>query len=167
MHKILEEKMKKNFGWILPFFFTILIISCVSTGSVRYRITFDSSIEDPFIQSVWMAYSSHIANDMVRFHGRNPKRDYITPYNTELNARHSLIDFYLQLQSEYEIHDDYIEDLIKIRSSNVFNEYVFFSFNPGNWVKGNNLQEAYYIQWMENNLPDHIPLTLAHVQKLP
>jgi hypothetical protein len=139
---------------------------CASTRAVSYRITFDSSIDDLFIQSAWMAYSSHIANDMANFHRRNPTEDYFIPYNVEVDARNSLVNFYLRVQNEYEIYDAYIEDLIKIRAFNMLNEYVFFSFNPGNWVNEYNFREDNFTEWMENNLPYHVPLTLAHVAKL-
>jgi hypothetical protein len=77
-----------------------------------------------------------------------------------------MIDFYLRAQKDQKINDQYIEDLIKIRSSNKLNEYVFFSFNPGTWIDEKHFAEEEYIVWMENNLPEHIPLTLASVRKI-
>jgi hypothetical protein len=59
-----------------------------------------------------------------------------------------------------------MEDLIKIRNAKLFNEYIFFSFNPGNWINEANFQEGPYKEWMENNMPEHIPLTLAYVEKI-
>jgi hypothetical protein len=103
---------------------------------------------------------------MDKYYTANPDGDYIIPYDVEVEARNSMIDFYLRVQKEYKINDDYIEDLIKIRSSNFLNEYVYFSFNPGNWVKGDDFQERYYFDWMKNNMPGHVPVTLATVEKI-
>jgi len=77
-----------------------------------------------------------------------------------------LINFYLRVQKEYKINDQYIEDIIKIRSSNKLNEYIFFSFNPGSWVNEKNYNEVEFKNWMKNNMPEHIPVTLAHVKKI-
>jgi hypothetical protein len=103
---------------------------------------------------------------MDKFYAKNPEEEYIIPYNVELDARNGMIDLYLRVQKDYKINDQYIEDLIKIRSSDKLNEYVFFSFNPGNWINEKNFNEAEYKSWMKTNMPDHIPVTLAHVEKV-
>lgn len=149
-----------------------LISSCLSTSAaktqktnVKYKITISSTISNPFVQSAWFSYIGHIKADMDKFYSQNPEGEYIIPFKVELDARNSMIDFYLRVQKDYKINDLYIEDLIKIRASNKLNEYVFFSFNPGNWINENNYIEENYKNWMKNNLPEHIPVTLAHIEK--
>jgi len=151
---------------------SVLVFSCVSTpkstpaSNVKFMITLDSSISNPFIRSAWLSYTAHIQADMKKYYGGNPENEYIIPYNVEVNARNSMIDFYLRVQKDNKINDQYIEDLIKIRSSNKLNEYIFFSFNPGNWINEKNFNEVEYKNWMKNNIPEHIPVTLAHVKKI-
>jgi hypothetical protein len=146
----------------------MVVVGCASTpkDNGKYRIILDSEISGPFIQGAWMQYTSHIRSDMSKYYSENPDGNYIITYNTELDARNSLIDFYLRVQKEYKINDAYIEDLIKIRDAKLFNEYVFFSFNPGNWINEENFQEEILKKWMEENMQSHIPLTLAHIERL-
>jgi len=163
----LEEKMKQICKCVLVLFSILAFFGCVSSPSSRYRysITLDSSIKNPFIQSAWVSYSTPIRDDMDKFYFQNPNGDYIVPYDIELNARNNMIDFYLRVKKDYAINDNYIEDLIKIRSSNMLKGYVFFSFNHGNWTNVENFQEEIFTEWMKNNLPEHIPLTLASIKK--
>jgi hypothetical protein len=158
--------MKKASILFLSFITMILVFGCKTAGSGTYRLTFDPAINDPFIQSAWLSYSAPIRNDMFQYYKKNPNGEYIIPYNVEMEARNSLMDFYLRMQKEYKIYDDYIEDIIKIRDSSRLNDYVFFSFNPGNWINDRNFDREHYIQWMNENMPEHIPITLAHVQKI-
>jgi hypothetical protein len=150
-------------------FLTLLILiaaGCRSTGPATYRMTFDPSINDQFVQAAWITYTAPIRTDMLQYYKKNPDGNYIIPYNIEIEARNSLMDFYLRVQREREIYDDYIEDIIKIRGLNKLDEYVFFSFNPGNWSDSRNFEKDAYTNWMEKNMPDHVPLTLAHVEKI-
>jgi len=164
--------MKIKFGSICLLICSVLILACVSkpasnsASNVKFMITLDSSISDPFIKSAWISYTSHIQADMKKYYAENPEGEYIIPYNIEVNARNSMIDFYLRVQKDYKINDQYIEDLIKIRSSNKLNEYIFFSFNPGNWVNEKNFNEVEYKNWMKSNMPEHTPVTLAHLKKV-
>jgi len=113
-----------------------------------------------------MSYTAPIRKDMDKFYNQNPNGEYIVPYSVELNARNTMIDFYLRVKKEHEINDSYLEDLIKIRSSNMLNMYVFFSLNPGNWTNDENFQENVFTGWMQTNLPEHVALTLISVRKL-
>jgi hypothetical protein len=158
--------MMKKTSILLSAIITTLVFSCTSTGSRTYRLTFDPAINDPFIQSAWLSYAAPIRSDMFQFYQKNPNGVYTTPYNVEMEARNSMMDFYLRMQKDYKIYDRYIEDIIKIRESSKLNEYVFFSFNPGNWVNDRNFDKEHYTQWMKENMPEHIPLTLARVQKI-
>jgi hypothetical protein len=103
---------------------------------------------------------------MDSFYAKNPDGEYVIPYNVELDARNSMINFYLRVKNDQPIYDNYIEDLITIRSSNMLDEYVFFSFNPGNWTNDKNFNEEQVTAWMKNNLPEHKPLTLARISKM-
>jgi hypothetical protein len=164
--------MKNMLGRIYLLLCSVLVFACVSnpapksSSNVKFMITLDSSISSPFVKSAWLSYIADIQADMKKYYAENPENEYITPYNVEVNARNSMINFYLRVQKEYKINDQYIEDIIKIRSSNKLNEYIFFSFNPGNWINEKNLNEAEYKNWMKNNMPEHIPVTLAHVKKI-
>jgi hypothetical protein len=151
---------------ILILTFLILITGCRSTGSGTYRMTFDPSINDQFVQAAWIAYTAPIRTDMFQYYKKNPDGNYIIPYNIEIDARNSLMDFYSRVQREREIYDIYIEDIIKIRDLYKLDEYVFFSFNPGNWINDKNFEKDAYTDWMNKNMPDHVPLTLAHVEKI-
>jgi hypothetical protein len=157
--------MKKTSIIILTFLIIIAVSGCRSTGAGTYRMTLDTSIDDQFVQVAWIAYTAPIRDDMFQYYKKNPNGNYTIPYDVEINARNSLMDFYLLVQKEREIYDNYIEDIIKIRDSGKLNEYVFFSFNPGNWIDKNFGRDA-YTDWMKKNMPDHIPLTLAHVEKI-
>jgi len=151
---------------ILLLVFITLVFSCTTTGSGTYRMTFDPAIDDPLIQMAWLSYAVPIRNDMFKYYRKNPNGKYTVPYDVEMDARNTLIDFYLSAKKEYEIYDSYIEDLIKIRSSSKLNDYVFFSFNPGNWTNNGNFDKDLYTLWMKENMPEHTPLTLANVQKI-
>jgi hypothetical protein len=160
-----EEKMLKFSKFIFIITSLVLYFGCASTSSNNYKITLDPSLNSaPFIQGAWMQYTAHIRSDMDAFYKNNPDGNYIIPFATELKARSSMIDFYLRVKNDYKINDEYIESLILIRNSNLLNEYVYFSFNPGNWTKDLNLQEEQYEEWMTKNLPGHEPLTLAYVK---
>jgi len=161
--------MKVKIIFLFTLLCFILVSSCTTTNKTpknRYRITIDSSISDPFVRSAWMSYTGQIRADMEKFYIKNPEGEYIIPFKIELNARNSMIDFYLRVQKDYKISDSYIEDLIKIRSSNKVSEYVFFSFNPGSWVNENNYNEKNYTDWMKSNMPEHTPKTLARIEKI-
>jgi hypothetical protein len=151
---------------------SVLVLACVSkpasnsVSNLKLMITLDASISDPFLKSVWISYTSPIQADMRKFYAENPEGDYIIPYNIEVDARNSMIDFYLRVQKDYKINDQYIEDLIKIRSSNKLNEYIYFSFNPGNWVNEKYFNETEYKNWLKSNMPAHTPVTLAHLKKI-
>jgi len=155
--------MKRASNFIL-LLFILTIFGCKTVGT--YRMTFDPSIGDEIIQAAWISYSVPIRDDMVKYYKKNPNGDYTIPYNVEIAARNNLIDFYLRSQKNYEIYDTYIEDLIKIRAFSKLNEYVFFSFNPGNWTNEKNFNKNSYTEWMDNNVPNHTPLTLVHVEKI-
>jgi hypothetical protein len=157
--------MKKASILISTFLIIMVVSGCRSTGSATYRMTLDPSIDNQFVQAAWIAYTAPIRSDMFQFYKKNPDGNYIIPYDVEINARNSLMDFYLRVQKDYEINDVYIEDIIKIRDSYRLNEYVFFSFNPGNWID-KNFEKEIYLKWMKENMPDHVPLTLAHVEKI-
>jgi len=156
--------MKKTSKLILFFIIITAISGCKSTGT--YRVTFDPSIDNLYIQSAWISYTAPIRADMFQFNKKNPKSDYITPYHVEINARYNLMDFYLHVKNEQGIYDTYIEELIIIRNSGKLDEYVFFSFNPGNWLNNRGFDESSYQEWIEENMPGHIPLTLAYVEKI-
>jgi len=161
--------MKKySIKGIIVLLCALLVLGCISTPSSkwRYSIIIDPVVTNPFVQSAWMSYTAHIRADMDKYYDNNPEGEYIIPFNVELNARNSMLDFYLRVQKDYRIDDEYIEDLLKIRASNLLAEYVFFSFNPGNWVNENNFQEEKCKEWLDNNMPEHIPLTLAHVERV-
>jgi len=147
----------------LAFFCSLLVFACATDS--KYRILLDYGITNEFAQAAWFSYGAPIRDDMANFYEANPNGVYSIPYNVELNARNKMIDVFLRAQEEYKASDQYIEDLIKIRSSNKLNEYVFFSFNPGNWVNENNFNEEEYKRWMEENMPAHVPLTLAFIEK--
>ena len=151
---------------ILTFFIFMAVSGCRTTKSATYRMTLDPSINDQFVQAAWIAYTAPIRSDMLQYYNKNPEGNYIIPYNIEIDARNSLMDFYLRVQQENEIYDSYIEDIIKIRGYGRLNEYVFFSFNPGNWINAGNFGKDAYTDWMKKNMPDHVPLTLAHVEKI-
>ena len=157
--------MKGIFKGIFILSVVAMIFSCASTPKHSYKIFISPEISNPFVRSAWLSYTSVIRADMDKFYNKNSEGEYTIPFNTELEARNSMIDFYLRVQKDYIINDQYFEDLIKIRSSNKFKEYVFFSFNPGNWINEKNFNEEEYKQWMNNNMPEHIPLTLARVEK--
>jgi hypothetical protein len=157
--------MKKASIIIITFYIFISVSGCRSTGSGTYRMTLDPSINNQFVQAAWIAYTAPIRSDMFQYYKKNPNGNYIIPYDVEINARNSLMDFYLRVQKDYEIYDTYIEDIIKIRDSYKLNEYVFFSFNPGNWID-RNFEKEIYLKWMKENMPEHVPLTLAHVEKI-
>jgi hypothetical protein len=154
--------------------FSAGLLGCVSTpktatkkNTAQYRILLDSSLEsNSMVMAAWIGYTAYISNDMEKYYDENPDGDYVIPYDTEMVARNSLIDFYLRVQKEYKIHDDYIEDLIKLRKANHLNEYVFYSFNPGTWVNDQNYQEETYRKWLKLRMPKHIPLTLARVERI-
>lgn len=148
--------------------FSLFVFGCATTSSTKgkYVITVDPAVTNPFVQSAWLAYTSHIRGDMEIFYKKNPEGVYTKPCNVEIGARNSMIEMYLRIRKDYEFQDEYIEDLIKIRSSNMLNEYVFFSFNTENWSNDGNYQEDKYKEWMSNNLPNHIPLTLAKIEKV-
>jgi hypothetical protein len=140
------------------------VSACRTTAT--YRLTLDPSINDQFVQAAWITYTAPIRTDMFQYYKKNPNGNYIIPYNVEINARNSLMDFYLRVQKDYEIYDSYIEDIIKIRDLYKLDEYVFFSFNPGNWSNDRNFDKNIHTQWMKENMPNHVPLTLAHVEKI-
>jgi len=153
----------------LAFFFILTVIGCASSPSsskFRYNLTYDSSIKNPYVLSAWISYAAPIKSDMDKFYTQNPDGDYVVPYSVELEARNSMIDFYLRVKKDYPLNDNYIEDLIKIRSSNMLDKYVFFSFNPGNWTNEESFQEEIFADWKKTNLPEHIPLTLMTVKRL-
>jgi len=166
--------MKNKLCKICLLLCSVLISSCVSVSTqtskpsskAKYMISLDSSISNPFVQSAWLAYTAPIKEDMENYYAKNPESEYIIPFDIEVSARNGMVDFYLRVQKEYKINDQYIEDLIKIRSLNKLNEYIFFSYNPGNWVNEKKFNEAEYKNWMKNNFPEHIPVTLAHVKKI-
>lgn len=160
--------MKKGIILGLSLFLIMIFFSCASAPATKgkYAITIDSAVNNPFVQSVWLGYTAHIRADMEAFYKNNPEGEYIKSYNAEKIARNSMIEMYLRIQKEQSINDEYIEDLIKIRSADMFDEYVFFSFNTGNWNNEKNFQESKYKEWMANNLPNHKPLTLAKIEKL-
>ena len=163
--------MKIKFGGICLLLCSVLVFACVSkpasksSSNVKLMITLDSTISSPYIQSAWLAYTSPIYAEMKKYYAENPEGEYIIPYNIEVESRNSMIDFYLRVQKDYKINDQYIEDLIKIRSSNKLNEYIFFSFNPGSWVNDKKFNETEYKNWMKSNMPEHTPVTLAHIKK--
>ena len=162
-------KMKKySIKGIIVLFSAILIFGCVSIPSSkrRYSIIINPAVTNSFVQSAWLSYTAHIRADMDKYYNNNQEGEYIIPFDVELDARNSMLDFYLRVQKDYRINDEYIEDLLKIRASNLLAEYVFFSFNPGNWINENNFQEEKYREWMDNNMPGHIPLTLARVERI-
>jgi hypothetical protein len=155
--------MKKSSILILTFFI-LMAAGCRSSGT--YRVTFDPSVNDQFAQATWIAYTSPIRNNMFQYYKKNPNGNYTVPYDVEINARNSLIYSYLRMQRDYEIHDDYIEDVIKILDSYKLDEYVFFSFNPGNWSNDRNFEKDAYMNWMQENMPDHVPLTPVRVERV-
>ena len=158
--------MKKTFAIILSLLI-LSVLNCKSTGDGTYRITFDPSIDDSLTQSVWLAYSVPIRNDMVKHYKKNPKAEYITPYKVELDARKDMINHYSRIKKNYDINNSYIEDLIKIQDSGKLSEYVFFSFNnSGSWVNSKKLNKDAFAAWMSENMSGHIPLTLARVEKI-
>ena len=160
--------MKKTFVIVFLLLILMTFFGCTTTSSTKgkYAITIDPSVKNPFAQSIWFGYISYFKRDMDVFYKNNPEGIYSKPYNIEVDARNSMIEMYLRIRKEREFQDVYIEDLIKIRNSNMLNEYVFFSFNTGNWNNDENYQEDKYIKWMKNNLPNHIPLTLAKIEKV-
>jgi len=169
-----------NIGKILLLLCSVFAFSCLSdpvsnpgpksgaksSSNAEFKISLDSSISSPFVQGAWLAYTSVILEDMKQFYAENKENDYIIPYNIEVKARNSMADFYLRVQKEYKINDPYIEDLIKIRTLKKINEYIFFSFNPGNWVNEKNYNETEFKNWINTNMPEHKPVTLAHVKKI-
>jgi hypothetical protein len=160
--------MNNFFKSVFVLYFVLVLFGCASTpkDNGKYRITYAPSLNsDPMIMGAWMQYTAHIRSDMNKYYAENPEGNYLVPYNIELTARNSMIDFYLRVQKDYKISDPYIEDLIKIRNAKLLNEYVFFSFNPGNWTNDENYQEENYNVWIKNNMPEHIPLTLAHIER--
>jgi hypothetical protein len=160
--------MKNTFKMIFVLYLVLVLFGCVSTprDNGNYRVIYDPSVSsNPMIMGAWMQYTAHIRNDMSKYYVENPEGNYLIPYNVELTARNSLIDFYLRVQKDYKINDAYIDDLIKIRNANLLNEYVFFSFNPDNWINKENFEEENLNEWIKNNMPTHIPLTLAHIER--
>jgi len=158
--------MKKASILFLSAITITLVFSCATTGAGTYRLTLDSAIDDPFIQGAWLSYAAPIRDDMLKYYKKNPNGEYIIPYNVEMDARNSLMNFYLRAKKDYKIYDSYIEDIIKIRDSSKLSEYVFFSFNPGNWINNRNFNKESYTLWMNENMPRHIPLTLVHIRKI-
>ena len=158
------------FRGIVVLFCAALVIGCATKlppSKWRYSITMDRSVmSNPYGQGVWLSYIAQIRADMDNFYDDNPEGEYIIPFNVELNARESMIDSYLRAQRELAVNDSYVEDLIKIRTANLLAEYVFFSFNPGSWVNENNFQEQRVKEWLNNNMPEHKPLTLAKIERI-
>jgi len=155
--------MLKHIMFVFVSFFALFFYSCFSGPS--YTITMSNTGPDSLVRSAWFSYASHISSDMDKFYKKNPEGEYIIPFLVELEARNKMIDFYLRVQNDRPINDQYIEDMIIIRNAVKFKEYVFFSFNQGYWENENNFEKDEYDQWMESNMPEHVPLTLAHVKK--
>jgi len=155
----------KNISIILLLFIILTVISGCKSGGT-YRVTLDPSIDDIYLQNAWISYTAPIRTDMYQFNRRNSANDYYVPFHVELNARYNLMNFYLFAKNEHQLYDTYIEELIIIQAFGKLNEYVFFSFNPGNWINDKNFEKNSYLEWMNNNLPEHIPQTLATVNKI-
>jgi hypothetical protein len=162
-------RMKNTIKTIFPAFLFAVLSGCASVPeiNIRFQIRLDhSQNSSPYVQSAWISYTSHISDDMGKYYALNPDGDYTVPFYTELRARNSLVDFYLKVRKDYNVYDKYIEDMIKIRNAKFFTEYVFFSFNPGTWAEEVSFEEDAYRKWLNENMPEHVPLTLASVERI-
>ena len=163
--------MKKRFMVILVLFFMICTFSCTSspapTLGERFTIVLDPMFFDQGVfREGWLVYASYIRGNMEEFYRDNPDGEYIIPFDVEIRARNFMLFFYAQAKRDNDnIHDDYLENLIKIRGANFFNEYVFICFNQPTWIYDENFQIEKFAEWMRANIPEHIPLTLAWVVK--
>jgi hypothetical protein len=169
--------MKKNVILdVVIAFLVVLLFGCASTGNsvsknnseIKISVNLDQSIiSNQGSLAPWMAYAIIIASEMERYYKNNPNGEFIVSYENELLAREAMIEYYLELKNKRELSENYqyLEEMIMIKNAGYLKEYVFFSFNPGAWVNTDNLIERNYLNWRNNNIPRHRPLTLAYITK--
>lgn len=154
--------MKKIVG-IFLFLINALLLSCVSSPASKEKYVM---VIDPIFygESVskesWLIYAGKIEENIKEFYSKNPNGKYVISFETEMNARNFMMFYYTVNKSRNNIIDNYLEELIRIREANIFEEYVFICFHQDEWGYNENLKLEEFRDWMQNNIPDHIPLTL-------
>lgn len=136
-----------------------------------YSLIFDQSImSDSRTLASWMSYCGTIDKDMEAYDAANPDGGYFVPFAVELEARQRILQTYAEIGENVELKDKsvdpYIGDMMRISEAGYMKEYVYYSFNPGQWEKPADLHEVEYRAWIQANLPDHKPLTLGRVEKV-
>lgn len=169
--------MKKVLRFGLLLCLGVILISTVEAKSKKkaeYTIVIDQSLygnseKKSLALASWFSYAGIINSDLEVFSKENPGTEYIRSYETELKARKHMIDSYQQMFTNMKLQetdkDEYLEEVKKISDSGFIQEYVFYSFNKYNWQVPEGLREKDYQEWMQSNLPNHQPQTLADVRK--
>lgn len=151
----------------------MMLTSCLTTrddSKPRYSISMDGSLmSDVLASSSWLSYTGVIKEDMEAFYSENPEGEYVLSFNTENNARIRLCDSYYEMKEgskdQYDFETvEYIDELTQIKDAGYMKEYVYYSFNTGEWEDEPDLRTSNYESWMEMNLPEHEPQTLASVE---
>jgi hypothetical protein len=165
---------KMNRFMVIGMIAMIVFAGCasVSTGKAKYVLVYDPSIMSNSVAfASWMSYTGVIREDMEKYDADNPQGNYVIPFDIELRARERLLETYINLRNNAQLQgrgnspDQYIEDLIMIKDAGYFNEYTFFSFNPGTWENNLELNNESYLEWKDATIPDHKPLTLGEVER--
>ena len=160
--------MKKIFIGLLILFNVVFLFNCVTsqTSKGKYITVIDPIFyESNVSKESWIIYSSKIEEAMNEYYSKNPKGNFALSFEAELNARRFMMFYYTMTKKEDSIIDNYLEEMIKINEAGFFNEYVFICFHQDSWGRNNELKIDDWANWMRNNIPDHIPLTLIWYEK--
>ena len=162
--------MKKIFIGIIILFSAIFLFNCISSpaSKEKYVMVIDSIFYEPNVsKESWLIYSAKIEEVMKEYYDKNPNGNFIMSFETEMNARRYMMFYYVvnKARNEDSIIDNYLEEVIKINEADLFNEYVFICFHQENWGRNENLKLEEFRDFMMNNLPNHIPLTLIWFER--
>ncbi len=127
----------------------------VTDGDTFYLAERAMTDPDPALQS-WVSYSLARSTCQLQIGGDNPAR--ASSFACETTARRLLLDTWSEQKAAGPgVQDDYLDDLIAVRSAGYLDEYVARYLKQRNWDLPHNLDASGFNKWRRSNLPHHKP----------
>jgi len=122
-----------------------------------YKVEVSKSITDkPALVSVWRQYGELKAKWRTEiFHKEYPtETKYRYTFREEYDCRMLLANQWETLKkSNPRFSDEYLDNLVRVKNSRYFNEYIFSCFKKGDWkVDKDSFYLDEYKKWAKNNM---------------
>jgi hypothetical protein len=159
-------------------FSAICLMLCLSLATAqepepRYVVLLDETLlddnADSAVSAAWLSYAlSHVNWVKDNYVDKDPVTDYKLTFDEELLCRNNMVQVWFEIQEKTPgLKDSYLDEMLLVRNAGFLDEYVWTYHSQEGWPLPKDLQLEEFNVWLDENLNQHQPTTLARIEIHP